>query len=136
MDSKKRAAPASTNTGSNSKKQATLLSMFKPINTKKATGDTKKEDNTTTDTNNEDTDIVTESSPELAREILSDLDDEKKQLLNLEMNTMHHEWLKVLKPELTKPYFLKVKEKNSKKHIHIFIFQDPYWDYFFYCYYY
>ncbi|KAI9302945.1 uracil-DNA glycosylase-like protein [Cunninghamella echinulata] len=111
MDTKKRAATAdANNTSGNNKRQATLFSMFKPLNPKKA--------------DQEETEAaVTESSPEEARQILSDLDDEKKELLNLEMTTMHHQWLKVLKPELTKPYFLKLKkfllqEKNDGQTIY------------------
>ncbi|CAO3645494.1 unnamed protein product [Cunninghamella echinulata] len=61
MDTKKRAATTNaTNTSS-----TTLFSMFKPLNPKK----TDQEEAETT---------VTESSPEEARQILSDLDDEKK----------------------------------------------------------
>jgi hypothetical protein len=37
-----------------------------------------------------------------------DLTEEEKELLKLEMDTLHPEWLKILKPELTKPSFKKV----------------------------
>jgi hypothetical protein len=37
-----------------------------------------------------------------------DLTEEQKTLLKLELDTLNPEWLRILKPELTKPSFLKV----------------------------
>lgn len=42
------------------------------------------------------------------RDLFKGVDEETLELLDLEIRTMHYEWLKVLAPELTKPYFLKV----------------------------
>lgn len=50
------------------------------------------------------------------------LTSEQRQLLDLEINTLHDSWLAVLYPELTKPYFLNLKrfleqEKKNKQTI-------------------
>ncbi|KAL1927475.1 hypothetical protein VTP01DRAFT_3712 [Rhizomucor pusillus] len=63
-----------------------------------------------------------EESPKDARQLFKDLDNEIQTLLELEMATMHYEWVKALKTEFTKPYFLKLKkflkaETEAKKQI-------------------
>lgn len=42
-----------------------------------------------------------------------ELTDEQKTLLKLELDTLNGEWLRVLKPELTKPTFIKVCQRVS-----------------------
>lgn len=42
------------------------------------------------------------------RDLFKGVSEETLALLDLELRTMNYEWLKVLAPELTKPYFLKV----------------------------
>ncbi|KAG2180816.1 hypothetical protein INT43_008395 [Umbelopsis isabellina] len=60
---------------------------------------------------------VTISKPDFEK----DLTEEEKELLKLEMDTLHPEWLRILKPELTKPSFKKLKKfllaekKDGKK---------------------
>ncbi|GAB5589430.1 uracil DNA glycosylase [Umbelopsis nana] len=46
-----------------------------------------------------------------------ELTDEQKTLLKLELDTLNGEWLRVLKPELTKPTFIKLKKflESEKK---------------------
>lgn len=48
-------------------------------------------------------------------EWLSGLDAKQKELLALEIDTLHDSWLTVLHQELTKPYFLKLKEFVAKE---------------------
>ncbi|CEG68554.1 Putative Uracil-DNA glycosylase [Rhizopus microsporus] len=71
------------------KKQMSLLSMFKPI-----------------PTTNKETDKQEDRDP---KEFFKDVDKETLELLDLEIRTMNKEWLKVLAPEMVKPYFLKLK---------------------------
>ncbi|KAI8086312.1 uracil-DNA glycosylase-like protein [Halteromyces radiatus] len=98
--------PALTDSREGVKKQATLTSMFKPstTTTKTVVTVTEKQMSTTFDQN------LTENNTDLVAKLFDGLDDETKNLLHLEMTTMHQEWLKVLRPELTKPYFIKLKK--------------------------
>ncbi|CEG76326.1 Putative Structural maintenance of chromosomes protein [Rhizopus microsporus] len=74
--------------------QMSLLSMFKPI-----------------PTTNKETDKQEDRDP---KEFFKDVDKETLELLDLEIRTMNKEWLKVLAPEMVKPYFLKVKKLSCK----------------------
>ncbi|KAI9318627.1 uracil-DNA glycosylase-like protein [Dichotomocladium elegans] len=73
-------------------RQASLLSMFKP-----KVAPTNKGDDTTV-------------APLKSKDLLADLSEEHKELLELEMTTMHPEWIKALKPEFTKAYFIQLKK--------------------------
>lgn len=77
------------------KKQTTLLSMFKPVATPAKPTTVESVDVTT----------VKKRDP---RDLFKNADKETLELLDLEIRTMNYEWLKVLAPELVKPYFLKV----------------------------
>lgn len=46
---------------------------------------------------------------------LEGLDAKQRDLLKLEIDTLHDSWLTVLHQELTKPYFLKLKEFVAKE---------------------
>lgn len=89
---------ASTSTTTDSKspakkpatRQVSLLSMFKPKETPASS--------------TVDALQVTETRDPAA--LFQNLDDEAKARLDLEIKTLRYEWLKVLKDELTKPYFL------------------------------
>lgn len=94
------------------KKQTTLLSMFKPV-----AAPAKPE---STANAIESLDVSTKKRD--PRDLFKGVDEETLELLDLEIRTMHYEWLKVLAPELTKPYFLKLKrflkaEQAAKKTI-------------------
>ncbi len=78
------------------KKQTTLLSMFKPVAAPAKPATVESVDVTT----------VKKRDP---LDLFKDVDPETLELLDLEIRTMNYEWLKVLAPELVKPYFLKVK---------------------------
>ncbi|ORZ01472.1 uracil-DNA glycosylase-like protein [Syncephalastrum racemosum] len=94
---------ASTSTTTDSKspakkqvtRQVSLLSMFKP---KESTSASSTVDNLQ----------VTETRDPAA--LFKNLDDESKARLDLEIKNLRYEWLKVLKDELTKPYFLELKK--------------------------
>ncbi|KAI9273604.1 uracil-DNA glycosylase-like protein [Sporodiniella umbellata] len=75
------------------KKQASLLTMFKPVVNEKAKEEKKAKQET--------------QDP---KELFKDIDSEALALLDLEINTMNKEWLQVLAPEMVKPYFLKLKK--------------------------
>lgn len=60
-----------------------------------------------------------EESPKDARQLFKDLDNEIQTLLELEMATMHYEWVKALKTEFTKPYFLKVRSLWSRNNCNV-----------------
>lgn len=81
------------------KKQTTLLSMFKPVPAPA------KPISTTNAVESLDVSITKKRDP---RDLFKGVDEETLELLDLEIRTMNYEWLKVLAPELTKPYFLKV----------------------------
>ncbi|KAI8378674.1 uracil-DNA glycosylase-like protein [Choanephora cucurbitarum] len=90
------------------KKQATLFSMFKPV--QKAPVMTAPQivsDNGT----EQDTqiDAPEENGQRDPKALFKDVDEETLELLDLEIRTMNYDWLKVLAPELVKPYFLKLK---------------------------
>jgi uracil-DNA glycosylase len=91
-------------------KQATLFSMFKPqakvepVVTEAKTTEGEPASTSTTA-------LVTKDPKELFKNI----DQDTLTLLDLEMTTMNYEWLKVLAPELTKPYFLKVLLKKKQR---------------------
>ncbi|KAI8336281.1 uracil-DNA glycosylase-like protein [Chlamydoabsidia padenii] len=107
-NTRKRAATVdSTVNKENKKKQTTLFSMFKP---KETTTATVTEKTTTVDKENANNDTDSSSSLDLAKSLFEDVDDETKNLLHLEITTMHYDWLRVLKPELTKAYFIKLKK--------------------------
>ncbi|KAF7722003.1 hypothetical protein EC973_003786 [Apophysomyces ossiformis] len=96
-DNGKAKKPATT-----ASRQTSLLSMFKPLTPK--------------DTSNETT-------PTSGTDLFKDIDKETLELLDLEIKTLRYEWLKALRPELTKPYFIQLKkflkaEKDAKKTIY------------------
>lgn len=82
------------------KRQTTLLSMFKPVATapKVADGAENKAEDVSATTQSKD-----------PKDLFKGADQETLELLDLEITTMNYEWLKVLAPEMTKPYFLKLK---------------------------
>ncbi|KAI8077321.1 uracil-DNA glycosylase-like protein [Gilbertella persicaria] len=98
------------------KKQTTLYSMFKPVPkpssevTSRVSGATTQQEETAEETNKD------------PKALFKGVDQETLELLDLEINTMNYGWLKVLAPELVKPYFLKLKrylkaELDAKKTI-------------------
>jgi hypothetical protein len=91
------------------KKQTTLLSMFKPAPKPASAAVTIS---STTLTAVESLDVAAEDTKKDPRDLFKNCDKETLELLDLEIRTMNYEWLKVLAPELTKPYFLNVKKKN------------------------
>ncbi|KAI9270753.1 uracil-DNA glycosylase-like protein [Phascolomyces articulosus] len=103
--------------GSASKKanvrQVSLLSMFKKV----APPATDKNDTTKNSTSTVDSLQVASVSNEKrdTKDLFSDLSDEMKATLDLELTTMHYDWAKVLKPELTKPYFIQLKKFLKKE---------------------
>lgn len=119
-NSNKRAAPADSSVNKeNKKKQATLFSMFKPVTPKETTSVTAIKQTTTMDTTaaaeqqNVNNDAKSIESVDQAKALFEQLDDETKNLLHLEMTTMQYDWLRVLQPELTKPYFIKVRRDHD-----------------------
>ena len=100
--------------GSASKKQnvrqMSLLSMFKKT-TPATTPDCADKKNDTTGKSPSTVDALEVSLNNQKREtkdLFKDLNEEMKTMLELELDTMQYDWAKVLKPELTKPYFLEV----------------------------
>ena len=93
MSDKKKAAPT---------RQLSLLSMFKKepekIDTAKAV---------------ESLEVVASTSTRDPRDLFPDLSLEQSLLLDLELTTMHYDWLKVLNTQLTQPYFVAVSVKQS-----------------------
>ncbi|KAI8985076.1 uracil-DNA glycosylase-like protein [Pilobolus umbonatus] len=75
------------------KRQAVLTSMFKPL--------VKKEEEVKVES------LTVKKDP---RQLLKDVDEKTMKLLELEIATMNYDWFKVLLPEFTKEYFLKVKK--------------------------
>lgn len=65
---------------------------------------------------------VDTSAPFVKSEWLKGLDDRQRNLLKLEIDTLHESWLGVLHEELTKPYFLKLKEFLAKERASTTIF--------------
>jgi uracil-DNA glycosylase len=115
-NSKKRASPDDSNVNKeNKKKQTTLFSMFKSLPPKETTTATATKQTPTLESpavaeqQKTDNDTKSIESIDRARALFEQLDDETKNLLHLEMTTMQYEWLRVLQPELTKPYFIKVR---------------------------
>ncbi|KAG0191423.1 uracil DNA glycosylase [Apophysomyces sp. BC1034] len=89
-------------------RQTSLLSMFKPLPPKND-----KPTETATSTA-----VAATSSVDLFKGV----DKDTLALLDLEITTLRYEWLKVLRPELTKPYFVQLKqflkaEADAKKTI-------------------
>lgn len=89
------------------KKQMSLLSMFKP------TAAPSKPVTTITqaDIEGQSVSVTSTAVGKNPRDLFKNVDEETLELLDLEIRTMNYEWLKVLAPELLKPYFLKVKKK-------------------------
>lgn len=73
-------------------RQASLLSMFKPKVVEK---DVQA--------------LGVKTSSRKPIDLLPDISDEMKELLDLELTTMQYDWFKALKPEFTKPYFIEVR---------------------------
>lgn len=92
------------------KRQTSLLSMFKPVEKTTSTA-SKTTDTPTAESNDNALDEHVDSSTKQRnpKDLFKNVDQETLDLLDLEINTMNYEWLKVLAPELTKPYFLKLK---------------------------
>ncbi|KAF9186020.1 hypothetical protein BGZ51_001357 [Haplosporangium sp. Z 767] len=98
-----------TTTATTATKQSSLLAWAKP---KVAT---------TTDataTTGQASTAVVKTKPD----ILKNLPDEKKELLQLEQDTMDATWLRALQAEFTKPYFIELKkflkqEENNKQQV-------------------
>ncbi|KAI8876703.1 uracil-DNA glycosylase [Backusella circina FSU 941] len=112
--SEQKGAEATKKAKSNNLKQATLFTMFKP-QAKAEPLATKAKDEAS---------VAEEEAPVTKdpKALFKNADQETLALLELEMTTMNYEWLKVLAPELTKPYFIKLKkflegEKEAKKTI-------------------
>ncbi|KAI8063503.1 uracil-DNA glycosylase-like protein [Gongronella butleri] len=114
----KRGREDATANDNGKKKQATIMSMFKPkVVVAEGNNNNKKQAIV------EALAISSTPSPELAKALFTDEDDDVRQLLQLEINTMNYEWLKVLRKEVTKPTFLKLKkflelEKSNKQVIY------------------
>ncbi|SAM09056.1 hypothetical protein [Absidia glauca] len=114
---KKRASPDDSNVNKeNKKKQTTLFSMFKSVPPKETTTATATKQTPTLETPVDaeqqkiDNDAKSIVAIDRAKALFEQLDDETKNLLHLEMTTMQYDWLRVLQPELTKPYFIKLKK--------------------------
>ncbi|KAI9355262.1 uracil-DNA glycosylase-like protein [Pilaira anomala] len=96
------------------KRQMSLLSMFKPT-------EAPVKSTTKTETVNKEEEPVTLTTVgKNPRDLFKNVSEETLELLDLEIRTMNYEWLKVLAPELIKPYFLKLKrylkaELDAKK---------------------
>jgi len=88
------------------------------------------------------------SIPFSPSKFLMELSDDQKRLLALECETMGKSWLKVLKDEIKKPYFIKLKEflweegvqdpKEEPKKLKVYParkrkFCIPYWECFIHC---
>ncbi|KAI7859197.1 uracil-DNA glycosylase-like protein [Circinella umbellata] len=99
-------------------RQASLLSMFKkatPVTTTPDCGD-KKNDTTEKGTSTVDAlEVSLNNQKRETKDLFKDLDEVMKTTLELELDTMHYEWAKVLKPELTKPYFIELKKFLKKE---------------------
>lgn len=89
------------------KKQMSLLSMFKPV-----AAPTKPI--TQADVSEQPASVTSTTISKNPRDLFKNVDEETLELLDLEIRTMNYEWLKVLAPELLKPYFLKVKKKKTE----------------------
>ena len=92
------------------KRQTSLLTMFKPV----AAPAKPEVDNTTAV---ESLNVLSTKTRD-PLDLFKGVDKETIELLDLEIKTMNYEWLKILAPELVKPYFLKVlppsKNENSE----------------------
>ncbi|KAI8388182.1 uracil-DNA glycosylase-like protein [Radiomyces spectabilis] len=97
---------AKSNKKQTATRQASLLSMFKPVATAEKPSSVSSEKTENTDT------LTVARNPE---DLFRKLDPELRSLLDLEINTLQYEWLKALKPELTKPYFLQLKRFLKKE---------------------
>jgi hypothetical protein len=76
-------------------RQSSLLSMWGP--------------KSTTDKDKAVSSLAVSKAPTMSKsEFEKELTEEQKKLLKLEIDTLNSEWLRILKPELTKPSFLKV----------------------------
>ncbi|KAI9493501.1 uracil-DNA glycosylase-like protein [Zychaea mexicana] len=83
----------------------------------------KKNDTASTTTTTVDSLEVSTKEKRATKDLFTDLSDELKTLLELELDTLHYDWAKVLKAELTKPYFTTLKkflkaEATAKKTIY------------------
>ncbi|KAG0254887.1 uracil DNA glycosylase [Mortierella polycephala] len=89
------------NTATTATKQSSLLAWMKP----KAAATTDATTDATATTGQASTAVV-KTKPD----ILKNLPDEKKELLQLEQDTMDATWLRALQAEFTKPYFIELKK--------------------------
>lgn len=90
------------------KKQMSLLSMFKPVAAPTKPVTTAKLTDQA-DVSDQSVSVTSTTISKKPRDLFKNVDEETLALLDLEIRTMNYEWLKVLAPELLKPYFLKVK---------------------------
>ncbi|GAN11140.1 uracil-DNA glycosylase [Mucor ambiguus] len=91
------------------KKQTTLLSMFKPVVTAPVVTAPKVTDGVENTAEASDEVAGTTAKKRDPKDLFKGASQETLELLDLEITTMNYEWLKVLAPEMTKPYFLKLK---------------------------
>ncbi|GAA5817761.1 hypothetical protein MFLAVUS_011314 [Mucor flavus] len=91
------------------KKQMSLLSMFKPVAAPIKPITTAKPTNQA-DVSDQSVSVTSTTINKNPRDLFKNVDEETLALLDLEIRTMNYEWLKVLAPELIKPYFLKLKK--------------------------
>lgn len=140
MSLKRKAANALTGDAKKPKADGSITSFFGPPKTAssttrsstaaalKADGEAKvestttkettitKEGKTTTKTETQTTEKV-ESAPAVWKEAwVKTLTEEQKNLLGLEINTLHESWLKELKTEITSREFLELKRFLKKEH--------------------
>ncbi|KAF9582207.1 hypothetical protein BGW38_000505 [Lunasporangiospora selenospora] len=95
----KRANSSSATPAPAGKKQSSLLAWAKPKQAAEPSA-------TTTTAAADDSTTIVRAKPD----ILKALSDDKKELLQLEQDTMDATWLRALQTELTKPYFFELKK--------------------------
>jgi uracil-DNA glycosylase len=115
MDKTKKRSRDSEPEKASNKRQTTLLSMFKPINAPPVVTAPVVTKDTTENPVGPPPTAVPSNKKQDPEALFKDLDKETRELLDLEIRTMNYEWLKVLAPELVKPYFLKVSLKLDNK---------------------
>jgi uracil-DNA glycosylase len=118
MDKSKKRSRENEPQKASNKKQTTLLSMFKPVAAAPlVTAPVVAEKEGTATENYVESLNVPSSKTKDPETLFKNVDKETRELLDLEIRTMNYEWLKVLAPELVKPYFLKVSlyENQTKK---------------------
>ncbi|KAI0077874.1 uracil-DNA glycosylase [Panus rudis PR-1116 ss-1] len=96
------------------KRQRTLMDMFTPVQPTQAAKKAKLENSDPKTTVKAANPVITgtqslNSIPFSPTAYLNALSDEEKRLLTLEIETMGKSWLKILKDEIRKPYFIKLK---------------------------